>query len=76
MIMGQVKHQRWEESKLRTALQKALDKHPGSDPDFIVKFGCPDMWGVGKEPSWCGTREDKGRTCRECWELPAVEEEE
>ena len=50
-----------------TALERARQNNPDQRPDLIIQFGCPNTYGVGKEPSWCGDRHRLGKTCEECW---------
>ena len=58
-----------------TAIEKAIEKAKeanlfpdiGIDPGKIIRFSCPDRWGVGERPGWCWTRKQIGKTCKECW---------
>ena len=62
-VVREVANQRY-----KTALQKALERHPEMVEDKIIWYGCPDVYRVGKKPSWC--TEDVLKTvdqCRGCW---------
>ena len=45
------------------------------DAGRIVRYGCPDRYGVGVNPVWCERLEDVTfEECKGCWEQ-VVEEE-
>lgn len=50
-----------------TALERARQANPELRPDFIIRFGCPGNYRVGKEPYWCDSRDKAGKTCTDCW---------
>lgn len=55
-----------------TAIEQVLKKHPIMTEYMLIKFSCPNVYKVGIEPEWCGSRKKIGKTCKECWNQPAA----
>ena len=59
------------EKAIEKAKQENLFPGIGIDPSKIIRFSCPDRWGVGVQPGWCQIRELLKKTCKECWNQEA-----
>lgn len=40
------------------AIDKALSTRPDTRPGAIIRYGCPDRYGIGVKPDWCPYREE------------------
>lgn len=67
---------------MATAIERAIEKakqenlFPDIGPGMIIRYSCPDRWGVGVQPGWCEIRKHLGKTCNECWNQESGESDE